>query len=159
MIRTWWLSAVLVLPAVYFVVTRGEYTLADDVELFVHEFGHLVFAPFGAPLRMAGGTILQLLVPAALAAYAYSYDYRAATQLFTFWFGHSAINVSVYAADARAQELPLVSLAGGNNVMHDWHWMLSRLGILELDAVIGVAFWVVGALCFAAAIALPARMF
>ena len=158
-IRVWWLSFVLTPIAVYFMVTRGTYTFADNAELFVHEMGHLVFAPMGAPLRMAGGTLLQIIVPLGLAVYAYSYDYRVATQLFVFWLGHSLINVSVYAADARAMSLPLVSLAGGgDNVMHDWHWMLDGMGILEWDAGIGVAFWIAGGVSFIIAIAAPKRM-
>ena len=76
-IRVWWLSFVLTPIAVYFMVTRGTYTFADNAELFVHEMGHLVFAPMGAPLRMAGGTLLQIIVPLGLAVYAYSYDTAA----------------------------------------------------------------------------------
>ncbi len=146
--------------AVYFLATRGDYTIADSVDLFVHEMGHLVFAPLGLPLRMAGGTILQLIVPAGLAWYAYLHDYRVSAQLFLFWLGHSLINVSVYVANARAQELPLVSLAGGgDNIMHDWHWMLNGLGLLEFDIAIGIGFWVAGGLAFVASIVAPRWMF
>lgn len=156
----WWLSAALLPFALYFALTHGQYTILDSADLFIHEMGHLVFAPFGAPLRMAGGTLLQLLLPAGLALYAYSFEYRAATQLFTFWLGQSVINVSVYAADAQAQALPLVSLAGGSgNTVHDWNWMLDGLGLLQWDAEIGTAFWIVGLCCFAAALLVPARLF
>jgi hypothetical protein len=47
-----------------------------------------------------------------------------------FWLAQSLFNVSRYAADARAQLLPLV---GGEYVLHDWNWMLGRLGLLERD--------------------------
>ncbi len=154
----WWTSAVLLVPAIYFMASRGHYTIMDDVDLFVHEMGHLVFAPFGMPLRMAGGTLLQLIVPLALAIYAFSYSYRLASQLFTFWFGHSLINVSVYVADAQAQSLPLVSLAGGGNTLHDWNWMLGGLGLLEYDAAIGIVFWLCGGAAFAWAISIPTRL-
>jgi len=156
----WWLSAALLPFAIYFVLTRGHYTMLDNADLFVHEMGHLVFAPFGAPLRMAGGTLLQVLVPLGLAVYAYSYEYRIATQLFVFWLGHNFINISVYAADAQARALPLVSLAGGgDNTMHDWYWMLSGLGLLQWDAQIGIAFWILGIGCFVAAILVPLPLF
>lgn len=158
--NVWWLSAALLPFAIYFALTRGHYTILDSADLFIHETGHLVFAPFGAPLRMAGGTLLQLLVPGGLAAYAYWSEFRAATQLFVFWLGHNFINVSVYAADAQAQALPLVSLAGsGGNVLHDWHWMLSGLGLLQWDTEIGLAFWVIGLVCFVAALLVPLRLF
>lgn len=156
----WWLSAALLPFAIYFALTRGHYTMLDNADLFVHEMGHLVFAPFGAPLRMAGGTLLQVLVPLGLALYAYSYEYRIATQLFVFWLGHNFINISVYAADAQARALPLVSLAGGgDNTMHDWYWMLSGIGMLQWDAQIGIAFWILGMGCFVAAMLVPLRLF
>jgi len=47
-----------------------------------------------------------------------------------FWFAQSLHNVSVYIADARAQQLPLV---GGEYVIHDWAYMLSRLRMLRDD--------------------------
>jgi hypothetical protein len=156
----WWLSAALLPLAVYLALTRGHYTILDNAHLFIHEMGHLVFAPFGAPLRMAGGTLLQVVVPLGLALYAYSYEYRIATQLFLFWLGHSFINVSVYAADAQARALPLVSLAGGgDNTMHDWYWMLEGLGLLQWDTEIGFAFWIIGLCCFVAAMVIPLRLF
>ena len=42
-----------------------------------------------------------------------------------FWVGQSILNVYVYAQDAVTMLLPLV---GGG--IHDWNWMLERLGWL-----------------------------
>jgi hypothetical protein len=57
-----------------------------------------------------------------------------------FWLGQSMINVSVYVKDARTLELPLVSIGGSGDAIHDWHWMLSRLGLLQHDQLIGNLF-------------------
>ena len=60
--------ALLAFLAIYgFVALRtpDEFRLLDSVDLAIHETGHLVFAPFGEWMGMAGGTIFQLLVPIA----------------------------------------------------------------------------------------------
>ena len=62
------------------------------------------------------------------------------------------MNISVYAADARERALPLL---GGNKVYHDWHWMLSRLNILEYDDIIGMMFYLTGIVCFLISFLIP----
>jgi hypothetical protein len=89
-----------------------------------------VFAPFGEFLGIAGGTLLQLIVPLVFCGYfALRRDFYAAS-IVAFWFSQSLFNVATYMADARAQLLPLV---GGEYVIHDWAWMLSRLRLLRQD--------------------------
>ena len=39
------------------------HSIFGGLNLGVHEFGHLVFGPFGQWLGIAGGTIVQLLAP------------------------------------------------------------------------------------------------
>jgi hypothetical protein len=57
--------------------------------------------------------------------------YSAALVL--FWVGESILNVSVYAADSIAQQLPLL---GGQDSVHDWNYMLSALNLLPKTAAI-----------------------
>src|SRR5437016_7674713 len=59
-----WLGFYVVL-LIYLAAHSSELTLLDNVHLPVHEAGHLLFGWFGATLGLWGGTILQLLVPAA----------------------------------------------------------------------------------------------
>lgn len=47
------------------------------------------------------------------------------------WLGFSALDLARYSGDARALELPLVSL--GPEAEHDWFYLLSRLGWLQYD--------------------------
>ncbi len=126
-----------------------RWTILDDVDLAIHEAGHIVFAPLGEFAGVAGGTILQLLVPAAFIAYFALRADRYAAFVILFWFSQSLFNVAVYIADARAQMLPLV---GGEYVIHDWSWMLSRLHLLREDTTIAGVVRVIAGLLWAVAL-------
>ena len=104
---------------------------------------------------MAGGTLLQLIVPVMLVIGFLRGNYRPGVQFSLFLLGHSLLNVSVYAQDARTQMVPLV---GGSHVRHDWNWMLSTLGLLQWDQLIGWLFVVLAVVVFAAMIATPKAM-
>src|SRR5882762_9151353 len=66
------------------------------------------------------------------------------------WLATSLYNVAAYMADARAQELPLVTVGDGECVIcHDWGYMLGQLGMLSLDTTLAglvrlLAFLVMG---------------
>lgn len=156
LLKTWWMSVALFVLGLYYFFDRGTYTIMDSADLVIHEGGHFFFAFMGEPLRMAGGTLMQILLPGGLAGYSFWADYRVATQLFLFWLGHNLINISVYAADARAQVLPLI---GGPYARHDWHWMLGQLGILELDHTIGTVFWMSSLVVFVLMALVPRQLF
>lgn len=146
---------VLGLAAVYSLWTRGDYTILDAFELAIHETGHVVFAFFGEFIRMAGGTLLQLIVPLLLVFGFLKGDYRPGVQFSLFLLGHSLLNVSVYAQDARRQILPLV---GGRHVRHDWNWMLGTLDILHWDQAIGYFFVFLAVVVFTIMILVPKVM-
>ncbi|HEX9659520.1 MAG TPA: hypothetical protein VGA18_04430 [Rhodothermales bacterium] len=151
-VKTWTPSALVAVAGLYFVLTRKDYSLLDAADLFVHELGHLVFAFMGEPLRMAGGTLLQIIVPILLVVGFLKGDYRLGVQFSLFWLGQNFLNISVYAQDARRQMLPLV---GGRHARHDWNWMLGQLGILEWDQGIGFFFIALAVAAFAAAVIAP----
>ncbi|MCE5312743.1 MAG: hypothetical protein LLF86_06275 [Nitrospiraceae bacterium] len=120
----------------------------DYVNLPFHEFGHLFFAPFGETLSMLGGTIMQCAIPFGIML---NFLYRAEPAGFAFsgfWLGENFLNISVYVADARKMELPLV---GGGE--HDWNILLSKFGLLNSDAFIArllsTSGWIV-MICFVA---------
>lgn len=151
-----WISSAIFLPiCLYFVLTRGEYTLLDSADLIIHEAGHFFFAFFGKFIRFAGGTIMQILLPCILIYHFYVHDYRLGVQVFLFWLGHNLINISVYAADARARQLPLL---GGDYVQHDWWTMLSMINMLEYDQVIGNMFFGAAILVFVLLLITPRFM-
>lgn len=126
--------------------------------LGVHEVGHLVFGFFGEFIAVLGGTLGQILFPLILFALAlYRPRDCVIAPFFAFWLGHGLLSTAVYIADARSQSLPLASLGwitGGEAPGHDWNYLLGKLGLLPLDAVIGGFVYVVGLLVMAGAIAL-----
>jgi hypothetical protein len=125
----------------------GSGSLLDSVDLAIHETGHLVFGPFGEFIGFAGGTLAQLIMPSAFAIYFWRQGDRHAATVPVWWLAQNLWNISVYAADARAQLLPLV---GGGE--HDWAYMLARLGWLALDTRISRVIWLTGVLIYVASI-------
>lgn len=117
----------------------GYLAVLDDFNLVVHEAGHPLFGTFGESAGLWGGTLLQLLVPLAIAGV---FLWQRAALSFAFagvWFFENLLNISRYMADARAQELPLV---GGGE--HDWWNIFSRHGLLEQDTAIAAVVRTVG---------------
>ena len=104
---------------------------------------------------MAGGTLLQLIVPILLVVGFLRGGYRPGVQFSLFLLGHSLLNVSVYAQDARTQMLPLV---GGRHARHDWNWMLNTMGLLPWDQFIGWFFVGLAVVVFAVMILTPKAM-
>jgi hypothetical protein len=125
----------------------GSGSILDSVDLAIHESGHLVFGPFGEFIGFAGGTLAQLIMPSVFAVYFWRQGDRHAATVPAWWLAQNLWNISVYAADARAQLLPLV---GGGE--HDWAYMLARLGWLTLDTRISRVIWLTGVLIYVASI-------
>lgn len=118
---------------------RGLLLMLDLVLIPIHEGGHLLFQWFGQFIMVGGGTFLQLFVPAALAAYfAFRRQPQGAT-FCSFIFFEQFLPISRYMADARAQELPLLSVGGGDDVIHDWNYLFGHLGLLAHDTQIASA--------------------
>ncbi len=130
--------------------------LLDDLNLAIHEAGHLVFQPFGEQGMTLGGSLFQVLVPAVFVAYFLRRGQRFAAAVVMAWVGANLFNVATYIGDARAQELPLL---GGENAVHDWWFLLTEWDLLPRDLTIardvraaGVLAWLLsvgGAFAFA----------
>jgi len=122
------------------------FRLLDFVNLAVHETGHLVFAPFGELVGALGGTLLQLIMPLCFVVSFYRRNDRFAASIVLGWVAQNLGNISVYIADARALELPLV---GGGE--HDWAYILGEFGLLQHDLSIARTVLLAGMLLFACA--------
>jgi len=119
---------------------RTGFLFIDYVNLPIHEGGHLLFGWLGQTLGIAGGTLLQLIAPAALALYFTSQRQPAGAAFCTFFLFENLLNISTYMADARARQLTLVTVGDGEDTIHDWFFLFSKLGLLEYDTAI--AHWV-----------------
>lgn len=132
-------------------LANAEYwDLLDDVDLAIHEAGHLVFQPFGDHGMTVGGSLFQLLVPLAFAAYFVTRRDRFAASIVMAWVAVNLLNVALYIGDARAQELPLL---GGENAVHDWWYLLTEWDALARDHEIARSVRMVGALAWVVAVA------
>lgn len=154
-VKPWTASVVLVPVMAYVLLNPGTYTVLDWADLIIHEAGHFFFRPFGRFLMFAGGTLLQLILPGLLCWHFLRADYRLGAQLMGFWWGHNCINISVYAADARARELPLL---GGDAAQHDWWNMLQMVGLLAYDGWIGAFYYILAVVAFGFVLMLPRLM-
>jgi hypothetical protein len=116
----------------------------DLVFVPIHEGGHLLFRMFGEWIMVAGGTFLQLFVPFALAV---SFAFRRqvlGTAFCAFFFFEQFLPIATYMADARAQELPLLTVGDSEDVIHDWFYLFSHAGLLEHDTQIAATIRMLG---------------
>jgi hypothetical protein len=120
-----------------------EWRMIDGVNLVIHEAGHIFFMPFGEFLMIAGGSLLQVILPLVFAGYFYYHRKFYSCALVLLWVGESLLNVSVYAGDSVLMQLPLL---GGNDSIHDWNYMLDRLGLLDHTQTIARAIRLSGSL-------------
>jgi len=133
--RSWvWRAAVLA-----YLVWAGVRHLRDPlygslfggITLGIHELGHLLLGFAGTFLGVAGGSLAQIAAPAVAAwLLARQGDYfgvavGGAWEAFSLW------NLATYVGDARARDLPLVGLSP--DPVHDWNYLLGKLGILSWD--------------------------
>jgi hypothetical protein len=145
-------TAIAAVAGIYFLwcaYDPRQWHLIDGVNLVIHEAGHVVFMPFGELLSVAGGSLFQVIVPAAFVAYFYRRGQAYSAALVLFWVGESLLNVSVYAGDALELQLPLL---GGEDSIHDWNHLLSMTGLLPSTYKIAAAIRIAGTLTIFAAI-------
>jgi len=148
-----WIPSIVIFPIIlYWIFNRGEYGLIDNADLVIHEAGHIFFFLFGKFIYTLGGTLMQIILPSIIVFYFFRNMYRTGMQIGLLWLGQNLINISVYAADARAHKLPLL---GGSKVYHDWTYILSELGILNFDIEVGYFFFGLAIIVFIVALVLP----
>ena len=103
----------------------------DNVDLPIHEFGHLLFRPFGEFMMIAGGSLFQVVFPLVFVGYFVWQRSYFSAGIVLLWVGQSILNVYVYAADAVAGQLVLTSgLTGSEGGFHDWNYLLTSTGLL-----------------------------
>jgi hypothetical protein len=148
-----WLGTFFLLPViVYLILHIGDFLFIDYLNLLIHEGGHGVFKIFGGFIYTLGGTLMQIIIPSMFVVYYFLTKKKFLTQIFLIWLGENFFNISVYASDARSKKLPLL---GGNNVYHDWNYLLSKTGLLEYDLLIGKIFIALGLICFLVVLFIP----
>ena len=129
---------------VYAFTDKEGFLFIDNANLIVHESGHLLFGWFGPTLGLWGGTLMELLVPLLLAVYFAFNRQTTGTAFCVFFLFENLLYISVYMADARARDLPLVTVGDPENGGNDWFNIFSQLGLLEHDTAIAGVVKTVG---------------
>ncbi|QNM95058.1 zinc ribbon domain-containing protein [Chitinimonas koreensis] len=119
-----------------------------NADLAFHEFGHLLFRPFGEWLMYLGGSLFQCLVPLLLGAVFLLRERKPfGGAVCLWWFGQNLVDVAPYVGDARALALPLIGewneeMVEVRPLRHDWHNILDAVGLLNWDArLAALAHW------------------
>ena len=114
--------------------------------ILFHEAGHVFFAPFGEVLRVAGGTLGQLLVPLVCAVAMHRRGDNFGAAIASAWLALSLVDASVYAYDAFDPVLPLIGGGTGADSFHDFVFLFDRFGQLAHARGWAVVMKVIGAL-------------
>ena len=130
-------------------LSPSTFRFLDRVDLVFHEAGHPIFGLFGEFIGILGGTLTQLLIPAIVVGYFFFHQQLYSGAVTLFWLAQNLFNVSVYVRDARAQALPLL---GGEDPLHDWHYLLGRLQLLNWDQTLGNLLYFAGLAALVASI-------
>jgi len=150
--KQWWQPRALLLLLLTWIFYRHLQDplyggIVKGLNLAIHEIGHVLFGFAGDFIGVAGGTILQLSAPLAAFWMFHKQRDRFAIAVAFCWLATDLFDVAAYAADARAGDLPLVSLGGGDPE-HDWFIMLAETNLLNHDKQIGATFRLAGIVCF-----------
>lgn len=122
------------------------------INLPIHEAGHVLFRIFGEFVGIAGGSLLQILVPIVFFGYFVYYKKPFSAAIVLFWVGNNFLDVYVYANDAQVMQLPLLSgLTGAEGGFHDWNYLLTETGLLEKTRLIAKLLRFTGTLITVAA--------
>lgn len=139
--RSWVWRAPLLLYLAYVGVRHladPQYaSLFGGINLGIHEAGHVVLSFAGQWIMVLGGTLFQLAAPLVAAFLFLRQPDFFAVPVCGAWFSTNLYSVATYMADARALELPLVTLgAEGGDVEHDWNYLLDSVGLLNYDTTL-----------------------
>jgi hypothetical protein len=145
------LALAVVLALLAWSAFRNEYgyiPLLSDIDLAIHEFGHMLFMPFGIQflgntMMILGGSLTQVAVPLVFFGYFLrKHDDAPRRDVFAamvclWWSGINLLSVAIYCADSRAGQLMLIDgSTGQESDGHDWNNLLTRWGLLEHDTTI-----------------------
>ena len=145
------LAFVVLLAWLAWAAFRDEYgyvPLLADIDLAIHEFGHMLFMPFGIPflgrtMVILGGSLTQVAFPLLFVGYFLRKREEGrrldvfAAMVCLWWSAINLLDVAIYCADSRAGELMLLDgLTGKESDGHDWNNLLTGWGLLDHDTAI-----------------------
>lgn len=107
-------------------------TFMHGIMVPFHEFGHLLFMPFGEFMSLAGGSLIQWLMPLGfLLHFSVRNKDNFTASLMLWWMGTQFLDLAPYAWDARVPQHILLTGRTGDTGAHDYIDMLGTLGLLN----------------------------
>ncbi|MES2298600.1 MAG: hypothetical protein V4582_16265 [Pseudomonadota bacterium] len=123
-----------------------------NINLPFHEFGHVLFRPFGRFMTILGGSLFEIVMPLGLLwVFLVRQKDSFAAGLMLWWSGENLVDVSVYIADAVLRALPMVG--GGGEDGHDWGNLLTMTHQLHHTQAIARTSFALGVLLMLAGLA------
>ena len=106
--------------------------------LVFHEAGHVIFGLFGQWVRVLGGTLGQLAMPAILGgALLWTNRDPFGAALGLWLFGVSLLDIAPYMYDAWEPRLTLLGGGTGDDSFHDWIYLFDSVHQLRHAQAIG----------------------
>jgi len=114
-----------------------------DVDLPIHEFGHVLFRPFSEWLMYLGGSLFQCLLPALIGVgFIWKMRNPFGAAFCLWWMAENVLDVAPYIYDAKLMALPLTGewndeVAEMHVMRHDWHNILLPFGLVDSAWTLG----------------------
>jgi hypothetical protein len=135
------------IPYVIWLIFFYQYHFIDGANLIFHEAGHMILSFFGETIQYLGGSFGQLVFPTVCCVSFLKRGQKFEAAVCGIWFGENVINIAWYLGDAQVQIIPLV---GGG--IHDWNWLLSKVGLLSNCKLISTFVHFLGAMILIGAV-------
>ena len=120
----------------------------------IHEFGHVLFMPFGEFLHLLGGSLFQAALPLVFGGVFLVKNrdpFAAAVML--WWSAVAVMDIAPYIYDAQVPQHILLTGRTGDTGAHDFIDVLGMLGLLNKAQMIGYGVHRVGVLMLAVSLA------
>lgn len=152
----WWgrATTLVVLLIWGIALLRVDYTDVEVYESFmhlillpIHEAGHVLFRILGEFMGVAGGSLMQLLLPCGIGiAFVVKQRNPFGAAVCLWWVGVSLLDLAPYIYDARDPKLMLLSGTTGAEGFHDWIYLLDTIGQTDRSPAWGRWAWRLGTL-------------
>ena len=120
----------------------------------IHEFGHILFRPFGEFMTLLGGSLFQVLLPLIFGGIFLVKNRDPFAASVMLWWGAVAVmDVAPYIYDAWAPQHVLLTGRTGDTGSHDFIDTLGDLGLLHRAQPIGRGVHAFGFLVMLASLA------
>ena len=114
--------------------------------LVFHEAGHVLFMPLGRWMTVAGGTLMQCLMPVVMGAALLRKNRDPFGAAFALWLlGVSVMDIAPYLFDALHPQLTLLGGGTGEDGGHDFIFLLDSVGLRDHAQWLGLLLHKLGA--------------